>query len=229
MKDFFPDPDTADPNGLVAVSRFMSPELVLEAYRRGIFPWSSEPVRWYSPDSRAIFVRESIHIPKKLRKEMRANTYRVTFDICFEDVMRACAAQHASAGVWITTTFIRTYAKLHQSGHAHSVEVWRNDELVGGLYGIQQHGLFAGESMFHKVSNASKIAFAHLVRHLDTIGCPLIDAQVINDHTRSLGAVVVRRADYLLLLKQALLLRTPYDEKKWPSTSPHWDAHSWPY
>lgn len=227
MGDFFADPDTADAHGLVAVTKTMTPELLLEAYQRGIFPWSSEPVRWYSPDPRAVFVRDYIHLAKKLLKDLRSNRYRVTFDTRFEEVMRACAEQHAHSGVWITETFIETYVKLHESGHAHSVEVWAGDTLVGGLYGIQQHGLFAGESMFHNVSNASKIAFAHLVRHLDTIGCPLIDAQVINDHTASLGAILLRRADYLLLLKRALLLRTPFDGKHWPTDSPPWTPESW--
>ncbi len=228
MADFFPDPSTADPHGLVAVTRTMTPELLIEAYRRGIFPWSSEPVRWYSPDPRAVFVRQSIHLSKKLRKELRANAYRVTFDTRFREVMEACAAQHEHSGVWITETFVDTYTKLHESGHAHSVEVWHGDRLVGGLYGVQQHGLFAGESMFHHVSNASKIAFAHLARHLHAIGCPLIDAQVLNEHTESLGAVLISRIDYLQLLQRVLLLRTPFDGKRWPEESPPWTPTSWP-
>ncbi len=138
--------------------------------------------------------------------------------------MRECAKAHKDSGVWITEQFIDTYCELHQQGYAHSVEVWRDNALVGGLYGVQVgwRTLFAGESMFHKVSNASKIAFAYTVRHLDASGIPLFDAQVINDHTHSLGAVLVRRDDYLVLLKRVLRLRTPYDAKRWPSTTAPW-------
>lgn len=200
----------------------MTPELVLEAYSRGIFPWSTDPVRWYSPDPRAIFLRQTIHVSRRLQRELRSGRFRVTFDTRFEEIIRACAAAHADSGVWITNTFIETYCALHRSGYAHSVEVWNGEALVGGLYGLQLHGLFAGESMFHRVSNASKVAFAYLVRQLDTIGVRLFDAQVINDHTHRLGAVVVRRHDYIAMLKHALLLRTIFDGRIWPSEAPPW-------
>src|SRR4051794_24522413 len=135
MADFFPSPDTADAHGLVAVTDAMSPELVLEAYRAGIFPWSTDPVRWYSPDPRAIFLRDTIHIPRRLVRDLASDRFRVTFDSCFEAVMRACAEAHRDAGEWITETFIETYCELHTQGYAHSAEVWQGDDLVGGLYG----------------------------------------------------------------------------------------------
>jgi leucyl/phenylalanyl-tRNA--protein transferase len=222
MGEFFPSPDTADPHGLVAVTDDMTPELVLEAYRSGIFPWSTDPVRWYSPDPRAIFLRETVHIPRRLVRDLKNGRFKVTFDTSFEQVIRACAEAHSDSGVWITETFIKTYCELHRQGYAHSTEVWQDDQLVGGLYGVQLAGLFAGESMFHKVSNASKVAFAYTARHLDQSNIPLFDAQVINEHTYSLGAVVVRRQDYLVMLKRVLRLRTPYDGKLWPHAAAPW-------
>ncbi|HSI06849.1 MAG TPA: leucyl/phenylalanyl-tRNA--protein transferase [Myxococcota bacterium] len=223
MADFFPDPNTADPYGLVAVSDTMTPELVVDAYRHGIFPWSTDPVRWYSPDPRAIFAYENIHLSKRLLRELRANRYRVTFDTRFAEVIRACAESHAHTGVWISELFISTYCELHERGHAHSVEVWQDDVLVGGLYGVQVNALYAGESMFHRVPNASKVAFAYLARHLQAIGVVLFDAQVVNDHTQRLGAVIVRRTDYLRRLKRALLLQTSFDGKKWALDVPPWE------
>lgn len=222
MASFFPNPSTADPSGLVAVTDRMTPALVLEAYRSGIFPWSTDPVRWYSPDPRAIFVWERIHLPRRLLRELRSDRYRVTCDSRFEEVIRACSETHAANGVWITEEFVTTYTELHAQGLAHSIEVWRDDILVGGLYGVQVNGLYAGESMFYREPNASKIAFAHLTRHLQSMGIGLFDAQVVNDHTMRLGAVTVRRTDYLRMLKRALALRTPYDGRKWPLELPPW-------
>ena len=222
MADFFPNPETADEHGLVAITDTMSPELVLEAYCSGIFPWSTDPVRWYSPDPRAIFLRDTVHIPRRLVRDLRNVRFRVTFDAAFEAVMRGCAEAHRHSGEWITETFIATYCELHARGYAHSAEVWHDDTLVGGLYGVQVRGLFAGESMFHRVSNASKIAFAYTARHLYAIGVPLFDAQVLNDHTYSLGAVQVRRRDYLALLRHVLRLRTPFDGKRWPTIVDPW-------
>jgi leucyl/phenylalanyl-tRNA---protein transferase len=222
MARSFPDPESADDQGLVTVTPKMTPELVLEAYASGIFPWSSRPVRWYSPDPRAIFLRERIHLPRKLKRDLRRGGFRVTFDTAFVDVIRACAERHAREGVWITDEFVRTYAQLHERGYAHSVEVWHEAELVGGLYGIQIRGLYAGESMFYRAPNASKVAFAYLVRQLDRLGIVLFDAQVINEHTHRLGAVLVHRSDYLQLLRIALGAEVP-DGAKWPAEPPPWD------
>lgn len=200
----FPHPETADPYGLVTVTPAMTPELVLEAYRSGIFPWSEAPVRWYSPDPRAIFVPELIRVPRRIHREVRRGGFRVTFDTAFTEVMRACAEEHAREGVWIGPAFLEVYSQLQRMGYAHSVEVWRDDALVGGLYGLQIAGLFAGESMFYRAPNASKVAFAYLVRQLEETGNVLFDAQAINPHTERLGAVLVRRRDYLMLLRYAL-------------------------
>ena len=213
----FPPPQSADDSGLVAVSEHMTPNLLLDAYYHGIFPWSEDPVRWYSPDPRAVFLRDRIKLPKKLGKIIRHNQFEVTFDTAFNQVIIACA-ETPREGSWISDGFITTYTQLHEMGHAHSAEVWQNGELVGGLYGVQIGGFFAGESMFHRVSNASKVAFAALVTQLDGVGVKLLDAQVLNDHTASLGAVLVHRRDYLYLLERAIHAPVRFEAEKWPST-----------
>jgi leucyl/phenylalanyl-tRNA--protein transferase len=217
---FFPDPDTADPTGLVAISHAMNPGLLIDAYSHGIFPWSENPVCWYSPDPRALFVRDRIKLPKKMGKAMRRHQLHVTFDESFEQVMTACAEAHARTGTWISPPFLRAYAELHRMGHAHSVEVWQENRLVGGLYGVQIGAMFAGESMFHLVTNASKVAFVHLVEQLQRIGVILFDAQVINAFTIQLGAVLVRRAQFLEVLKHAVSMRTSVDGQRWPAEPP---------
>lgn len=192
----------------------MSPARLLEAYGRGIFPWSGDPVRWYSPDPRAIFW--NVRLPRKLGKMMRRGRFEVTFDADFAAVIRGCRAAHAGEGEWITERFVQAYTALHERGHAHSVEVWQDGALVGGLYGVQLRGLFAGESMFHRVSDASKVAFAHLIWHLRVIGTRLLDCQMLTELTWRLGAVLVRRRDYLMLLDDALKVATRYDGERWP-------------
>jgi len=215
-RDHFPDPETADEAGLVMITRELSTELLMEAYSRGIFPWSENPVRWYCPDPRAILLPQYVRLPKKIGKTMRRHNLRVTFDTVFEQVVQSCADSHAADGVWISEGFVRTYTEFHRMGHAHSVEVWQDDTLVGGLYGVQLGAMFAGESMFYEVSNASKVAFVYLMQHLERIGVGLIDAQVINEHTASLGAVLVRRRDYLTLLRRAVRLPAQYAGQTWP-------------
>lgn len=216
----FPDPNTADDTGLVVETTELNAELVLQAYARGIFPWSEDPVRWYSPDPRAIFIRDRIHLPRNLPKLVRRARFVVTYDQAFHEVVRRCRMAHRHEGVWLTRGFLRTYGELHEMGYAHSVEVWQDDVLVGGLYGVQINGFFAGESMFHDVSNASKVAFSGLIHKLDQIGNVLLDAQVINAHTARLGAVLVRRTDYLTILDYAL--RRPASQRapaKWLNAS----------
>jgi leucyl/phenylalanyl-tRNA--protein transferase len=216
----FPDPESADRHGLVAVSETIDAELLLDAYAHGIFPWSDNPVCWFSPDPRAVFVRERIRLPKKMGKAMRHHGLTVTFDRAFSDVMAACGAVHATKGTWITPSFLGAYGDLHRLGRAHSVEVWQKTTLVGGLYGVQLGGLFAGESMFFRVPNASKVAFCYLVEHLERLGVVLFDAQVINPFTLQLGAVLIRRSQYLQQLRQALVTPTPYDAEPWPADPP---------
>lgn len=211
----FPPAATADEHGLVAITPVLNTEMLLDAYGHGIFPWSEGPVCWFSPDPRAVFLREYVKIPKNIGKIMRKEGLRVTLDEAFGAVIRKCADAHRSEGEWITPGFIASYTQLHKIGHAHSVEVWQGDNLVGGLYGVQLRGLFAGESMFHTVSNASKVAFAALIHWLDHVGNLVLDAQVLNPHTESLGAISIPRAEYLTMLRYAQTLRVRYEGEKW--------------
>ncbi len=197
----FPDPSSAldDPDGLLAIGGDLSPERILAAYYRGIFPWFNpgDPILWWSPSPRTVVYPEQLHISKSLRKTLRQGIYRVTFDNCFRAVMTACAAPRAYAeGTWISEDIIAGYCALHERGFAHSVEVWCDDELVGGLYGMALGQIFFGESMFSRADNASKVGFAHLVRQLREWNFQLIDCQVANDHLFSLGAVEIPREEF---------------------------------
>lgn len=202
-----PDPELeSDENGLVALGGRLEPQLLLRAYRAGIFPWSSRPVvTWWSPDPRAVFDLETFQPHRSVRQSIRRNGWRFTLDADFEGVMRACAAPTAARpDTWITEEFVRAYVALHQLGHAHSVEVWEGDAIVGGLYGVTIGGFFGGESMFHRKTDASKAAVAHLVERLRASGFTLCDAQVPTDHLRRLGAVDLPRAEYLRRLRDAV-------------------------
>lgn len=192
-----------DPNGLLAVGGDLSPERILAAYRQGIFPWFNpgDPILWWSPNPRTVIYPNQLHISKSLSKILRKGFYRVSFDYCFEDVMRACAAPRAYAdGTWISEEIITGYTALHRQGFAHSVEVWQENQLVGGLYGIALGKVFFGESMFSRADNASKFGFAHLVRQLCQWDFQLIDCQVANDHLFSLGAVEIPREEFQKIL-----------------------------
>lgn len=210
----FPDPRHADEEGVVAVGGSLAAKRLLAAYRQGIFPWSGDPVRWHSPDPRSIFWE--VKLPRRLGKMVRRGGFTVSYDRAFREVVQACADSHRVEGEWITPAFVEAYDQLHQMGYAHSVEVWQQGALVGGLYGVHVDGLFAGESMFYRASNASKVAFAALVYHLDALGVALFDCQVINLNTYNLGAALVHRDDYLRMLKIALKLPTPYSGRRWP-------------
>lgn len=197
----FPAPEMAldEPNGLLAAGGDLSPERILAAYQQGIFPWFNpgDPILWWSPSPRTVIFPERLHISKSLRKVIRQRVYRVTFDQCFGDVMRACAAPRAYAdGTWISDEIIAGYSALHERGFAHSVEVWRQDELVGGLYGMALGKMFFGESMFSRADNASKVGFAYLVQQLHAWNCQLIDCQVANAHLFSLGAEEIPRNEF---------------------------------
>ncbi|TMA18335.1 MAG: leucyl/phenylalanyl-tRNA--protein transferase [Deltaproteobacteria bacterium] len=199
----FPEPRRGE--DVVAVSRSLSPALVLEAYRGGIFPW---PVRqglvpWASPDPRAIFPLASAGPwPRTVRRAFRSDL-RVSFDEAFDDVMRACA-DRPREGTWITPDILHTYSELHRLGWAHSVEVWHESTLAGGLYGIAMGALFAGESMFHRVSGASKVAFASCVDRLRERGFLLFDVQVLTAHLSLLGCREISRDDYRARVREAL-------------------------
>lgn len=201
----FPDPSYAldEPEGLLAVGGDLSPERILAAYHRGIFPWFNpgDPILWWSPSPRTVVYPDQLHISKSLRKTLRQGIYRVTFDNCFRAVMTACAAPRSYAdGTWISDEIIAGYSALHERGFAHSVEVWRDDELVGGLYGMALGQIFFGESMFSRADNASKVGFAHLVRQLLAWDFKLIDCQVANEHLFSLGAVEIPREEFQRML-----------------------------
>lgn len=192
-----------EPNGLLAAGGDLSADRLVQAYRHGCFPWFSEgqPILWWSPDPRTVLFPEEIHISRSLGKLLRQQRYTVTFDKDFVAVIRACAGPRSYAdGTWITEGIQSAYLKLHEQGHAHSVEVWDAGKLVGGLYGLAMGQLFFGESMFSHADNASKFGFATLVKQLRAWGFVLIDCQMPTQHLHSFGARAIPRsvfADYL--------------------------------
>ncbi len=198
----FLDPEQADADGLVGVGGDLRPELLLEAYRRGIFPWFDDdsPILWWSPDPRAIFELDGLHVSRRLARTVRSGRFEVTVNRAFAEVMRGCADRPGD-GVWITGDMIDAYTQLLELGHAHSVEVWHDGELAGGVYGVTVGGLFAGESMFTRIRDASKVALVHLMDRLRKRGFQLFDVQLLNDHTARLGAVEISRRDYLARLR----------------------------
>jgi leucyl/phenylalanyl-tRNA--protein transferase len=200
----FPDPNLAAADGLVAVGGDFSPARLLLAYRSGIFPWSDDPISWWSPNPRGIIELDHFHVPRSLEKFLRQNHYTVTHDRAFRAVMESCAQPTAKrANSWITPNFIAGYTQLHELGHAHSVECWRENELVGGIYGVAVGGLFAGESMFHRADNASKVALFHLVTHLRQQEFAVFDIQTVTNTTRQFGAIEIPRTEFLQRLHQA--------------------------
>ena len=207
---WFPDPLRARGDGMVAIGGDLSvPRLVL-AYSNGIFPWTVNPITWWSPNPRGIFELKDVHVSRSLRHELKRGRIEVTFDRDFPAVIRGCAkAPRDGDSTWITEEFIRAYIRLHEAGHAHSVEAWTDGELVGGLYGVAVGGLFAGESMFHGVSNASKVCVARLVERLNAQGFQLFDTQMVTTATEQMGAVEVSRAEYLKRLRLAMEVDSP--------------------
>jgi leucyl/phenylalanyl-tRNA--protein transferase len=200
MSVHFPDVRKLGGEELAAVSRTMNPSMVLAAYRRGIFPWPVNPriIPWVCPKERAVFALDrEPSWSRSLRKTVKRGTFTVTFDRAFDRVIEACATCR-DGGTWITPAVMATYTELHRLGWTHSVECWSEDgELVGGLYGIAIDGTFAGESMFHRRTDASKVAFVHLVERLRERGFTLLDAQVRTDHLVSLGCEVISRGEFL--------------------------------
>jgi len=201
----FPDHHAANRDGLLALGGDLSVARLLLAYRSGIFPWTDDPLTWWSPDPRAIFEIDKFRPPKRLESKLRHNPYTYTFDRDFESVIQACAEPaEGRESTWISPRFIAAYVNLHRQGHAHSVEVWHDDLLVGGMYGIAINGFFAGESMFHRETDTSKIALCCLIDHLREWGFELFDTQVLSPLTARLGAIEIRRIDYLQRLAKAL-------------------------
>ncbi len=200
----FPNPTLADPSGLLGVGGDLSPERLLLAYRTGIFPWYSDgqPILWWSPDPRMVLDPADLRISRSLGKRVRQQRYRISLDEAFADVMMQCAVvpRPGQDGTWLTAEMLEAYVELHRQGHAHSVEAWEGDELVGGLYGVIVGGIFSGESMFARRPDASKVAFVHLVRQLQGWGVRLVDCQVHTPHLERFGAVEVPRSEYLATL-----------------------------
>lgn len=208
---WFPDPRRAVRSGphagLVALGGDLSVPRLLLAYRSGLFPWSEDPVSWWSPDPRAIFELDRFHVPRSLARVLRSGRFRVTVNQAFTAVMQGCAAPGPGRGhTWVTPGFLEAYTRLHQAGHAHSLECWLGDELAGGIYGVTVGGLFAGESMFHRASDASKVALTHLVERLRARGFALFDIQMLTPITARLGAIEIPREQYLDRLAAAVEL-----------------------
>lgn len=199
----FPDPRHADADGLVAYGGDLSVARLLAAYDHGIFPCFGEdsPPLWWSPDPRAIVTLASLHVAKRLTRTLRSGTFRVSWNHAFDEVVDGCAEDRPDP--WILPSIRTAYGALHRLGHAHSVEVWSGDALVGGLYGVQRGGAFAAESMFHRVPDASKVALVAAVRSLFRAGIVLFDVQYVTDHLRRMGAFAIPRADYLERLDAA--------------------------
>lgn len=202
---WFPDPRKARSDGLVAVGGDLSVERLLLAYRCGVFPWSAEPITWWSPSPRAVFDLEHIHISRSLARTLRRGGFEVTYDEDFEGVIRGCAdAPRREGQTWISPEFIAAYTRLHYAGHAHSVEVWHEGQLAGGIYGVAVGGLFAGESMFHRVTDASKVALVHCAQRLRERRFTLFDTQMVTNVTSALGAFEISRNEYLTRLASAV-------------------------
>ena len=206
-KNIFPHPSEADANGLVAIGGDLSSERLLLAYNSGIFPWynEDEPLLWWSPNPRMVLYPKELRVSKSMRVVLKKQLFKITFNTAFEDVIQQCAQikRDDQDDTWITNDMTEAYIKLHKQGIATSVEVWQGKKLVGGLYGIdlKDKKIFCGESMFSKVSNASKAAFITLVQELRTKGYKLIDCQMHTTHLESLGAREIERGEFLKALK----------------------------
>lgn len=198
---WFPKPGLADEDGLLAVGGDLSPERLMLAYQNGIFPWYSDdtPILWYSPHQRFVLFPNKLKVSSSMRKVLKHGQFNITFDQAFSDVIQSCAhiSRDGDLGTWITSDMQKAYILLHKFGYAHSIEVWENDTLVGGLYGVIVNNVFCGESMFSKVSNASKAALTWLCKNKAFL---IIDCQVHTNHLESLGAEFISRSEYLDLL-----------------------------
>jgi len=215
----FPDPNLAEPSGLLAIGGDLSVERLLAAYEKGVFPWydPDQPILWWSPDPRMVLAPSALHIPRSLKKVMRKGTYEVRFDTAFGDVIRACSSRSrpGQTGTWIGPQMIVAYEQLHRAGYAHCAEAWCAGELVGGLYGVRLGRAFFGESMFAVAPDASKVAFVTLVEHLASQGIDLIDCQVNTDHLARFGAQDISRTQFLRWLASSLA--KPWQPVRWAS------------
>lgn len=202
---YFPPSTQISPEGILAIGGDLSPERLLLAYQNGIFPWfnEDEPILWWCPEERMVLFFEDLKISKSMRNIINQKKFNITFNTAFREVITHCkkAFRKGQEGTWITNEMVEAYCKLNTLGIAKSVEVWQNNQLVGGLYGIDLGHVFCGESMFSTVSNASKVAFIYLAKQLEFAGYRLLDCQVYNDHLASLGCIEIDREDFLTLIK----------------------------
>ncbi len=223
-RPIFPPASHADAEGLLAVGGDLSVTRLLAAYRGGIFPWYDEPpILWWSPDPRLILEPEGLRVSKSLRKTLRQGRFEIRADTAFAAVVQACAEtpRPGEDGTWITPDMQRAYLRLHEQGYAHCLETWRDGRLVGGIYGVGLGRVFFGESMFHRETNASKVALVALVDWLRAEGVDLIDCQVTSEHLLSLGAKEIPRALFLERLREATRFPTRRQPWTWPpSTTP---------
>jgi len=218
----FPPPECAHESGLLAVGGRLDPAWLLTAYRAGIFPWPStevEPMLWFSPDPRCVLAPSDVRVSRRLARVLRQQRFELRMDGDFEAVMRACGEvpRPGQDGTWISPAMIEAYRRLFDMGHAHCLEAWRGGRLVGGIYGVAVGGAFFGESMFHRETDASKVALVELCRRLDTWGYALLDCQVETEHLLSMGAKSVPRERFLRELSEALA--RPGRPAPWPASA----------
>ena len=213
----FPDPEEADPDGLLAVGGDLGPQRLLAAYSQGIFPWYAEnsPILWWSINPRLVLIPSEFHMPRSLRRTLNKGTFTFTLDTQFEAVIRACARspRPEQQGTWIVEDMVQAYILLNELGYAHSIETWRDGDLVGGLYGVSLGSVFFGESMFYKVADASKAAFAVFVEQLVRWNFSLIDCQQTTGHLLRFGAREMQRFRFMSMIKEAL--ETPTRKGPW--------------
>jgi leucyl/phenylalanyl-tRNA--protein transferase len=212
---FFPPAGRASPEGLVFIGGRLTVERLLDAYRHGIFPWPSnpnDPMLWWSPDPRAILPLDGMHISRRLQRRLRSEEFETACNRDFAGVLARCATGRGrERGTWLTADMRAAYLELHERGHAHSVEAWHEGQLVGGVYGVAIGGLFAAESMFYRLRDASKVALARLVQRLNARGYRLLDIQQLTPHTARLGAIEIPRREYLRRLAEVVDLPVTFD------------------
>jgi len=224
--DSFPDTRRAlqDPDGLLAIGGDLSVARLLAAYRRGIFPWycDDQPILWWSPDPRAVLFPGDLRVSRSLRRRLRRNEFSASVDQDFAGVIAACAEDRDRPGTWITGDMRRAYLDLHHHGSAHSIEVWHDGRLAGGLYGVNIGAVFFGESMFTRRTDASKVALVRLVKLCRELGIELIDCQLASAHLASLGARQVRRGEFETRLRILTALPPPRSWRRPPANSDEW-------
>ena len=225
-RDAFPPVDSAlaEPNGLLAAGGDLSPQRLLDAYSKGIFPWYTPdtPILWWSPHPRMAFATDRVHVSTKLRRWLKSCDWTIAADRSFATVIGTCAEPRDAQGTWITDAVLEAYCKLHELGHAHSVEVRdAAGRLVGGIYGVAIGHMFFGESMFSRATNGSKVALIALCRALHGWGFPLLDAQVVSPHLVSMGAVEVPRSEFIARMRELVARDSPAGDwnERWPSTA----------